>query len=186
MTVSARPTLKPALPRRARTPVSRREFLYYLLGGSGALLAAGTCAGVTWFARQNMNTKLEGGVALDLKWLPTLPNDPALFRPASCWLVNVEGKLLALSGICTWRPSLVMWSPLGQRYQCPSCGSLFALDGSSREGPALHGLDTIYFEMEMKDGTVQTALDAKAFDRSSVRAITLYPNIKIQGKSRGS
>lgn len=29
--------------------VNRREFLYYLLGGSAALIAAGSCGAVAWF-----------------------------------------------------------------------------------------------------------------------------------------
>jgi Rieske Fe-S protein len=201
MTISARPTPKAAPPHPAGTPVSRREFLYYLLGGSGALLVAGTCAGVTWFSQKVVRYGLDSGVfLLDLSMLPQIGtirerNEPGLavesspfyFQDGYSWLVHMPEGLIALDAQCTYahQPARVKWVNIENHFMCPWCGSRFNLAGGYIWGSAPRDLDRFALEVTTPDGTPTTPLDGSPIPIVGATRVVLDTTRRIPGKARG-
>jgi cytochrome b6-f complex iron-sulfur subunit len=185
MTAAARPTPKSALPHPAGTSISRREFLYYLLGGSGALLAARTCAGVAWFSQKSVRYGLDSGVfLLDLATL--LPDNLQItnFPDGRAWLVRLDNGLEAYFGECTADRVLYRWVPTNHRFECPRCGSKFRLDGTWIEGPARRDLDRFVLEVTTSDSTHTTLLDGSPVPVDGAARIVLDTTRRILGRAR--
>ena len=53
-----------------------------------------------------------------------------------------DGKLTALSPLCTHMGCMVQWNPAERSWDCPCHGSRFATDGAVLHGPAIDGLAT--------------------------------------------
>jgi len=67
-------------------------------------------------------------------------------------VVKKDGKVMAMSAICTHAGCTVATNDGDKTLDCPCHGSRFNLDGSVKEGPASKPLATI--EVEEKDGWV--------------------------------
>src|SRR5260370_40562213 len=87
--------------------VSRREFLYYILGASMALLLAETTGAIVWFSLPRFRAGEFGGVfSVDPSILPpkgTLdnPTTPVGVPAGKFWLSQTNDGLLAMSMVCT-------------------------------------------------------------------------------------
>ena len=57
------------------------------------------------------------------------------------WLVKQEGKLVALSNICTHLGCIPNWMPGDLKFKCPCHGSGFYVSGINFEGPAPRPLE---------------------------------------------
>jgi nitrite reductase/ring-hydroxylating ferredoxin subunit len=168
----------------APTP-SRREFLNYAFGASIALMLAGSCGGLVWFTQQIPKKNVLGGVfTLDLAAVPTTPTVPAVFTPASAWLVNLDGRLVAFDAHCPFDRQLVKWAHVNQRFECPACGSKFQLDGSWIEFAAPRDLDRYVLEVRTTNGSRMTPPNGDPVSIEGAKSILLYTNNKILGKPR--
>ncbi len=57
------------------------------------------------------------------------------------WMVRTEGKLVALSNICTHLGCIPNWLPSEKKFKCPCHGSGYYLNGINFEGPAPRPLE---------------------------------------------
>lgn len=57
------------------------------------------------------------------------------------WIVKSEGKLFALSNICTHLGCIPNWKPLNRIFECPCHGSGYYLNGINFKGPAPRPLE---------------------------------------------
>lgn len=127
----------------AKQSLNRREFLSYLSMGWIAFSAA--CAGLASlafrFSYPNVNfepemdfiagriTDYESGV--DERWK----------NGYGVWMVKQEGRLAALSNICTHLGCIPSWLPAELKFKCPCHGSGFYASGINFEGPAPRPLE---------------------------------------------
>jgi cytochrome b6-f complex iron-sulfur subunit len=179
------------------SPMTRREFLYYIWFGSMALLTAQAGAALLWFAYPRFKAGTFGGIfEIDIAELPPVDAAPKAFSGGRFWLVNIgDGIVGDARQPATWRPAkgakalymicvhlgcLYSWIPTNNRFECPCHGSKYLSSGTAVAGPANRNLDV--FEMEAVDdaGTV--------IDKTEV--ITLADNttegrsISIEGATR--
>ncbi|NJO84044.1 MAG: Rieske 2Fe-2S domain-containing protein [Blastochloris sp.] len=150
---AAAPAAETALP-------NRREFLYYIWGGSLALLLGQATAGLIWFALPRFAEGTFGGVfSVGGDRLPQADSEPVTVPEGRFHLANVEQGVVVLYAVCTHLGCLPAWVGASHRFECPCHGSKFELDGAYIEGPAPRGLDrfatTIYFD----DGTSATSAE---------------------------
>ena len=101
-----------------------------------------------------------GGLGMVRFLFPTVPFEPPMvFRtqPLSgfaansvtenwketnaVWMVNVDGKILAISTVCTHLGCTPNWLEAEQKFKCPCHGSGFYKDGINFEGPAPRPLE---------------------------------------------
>lgn len=57
------------------------------------------------------------------------------------WMVKQEGKLVALSNICTHLGCVPNWLPAELKFKCPCHGSGYYMSGINFEGPAPRPLE---------------------------------------------
>lgn len=57
------------------------------------------------------------------------------------WVVNSEGKLFALSNICTHLGCIPNWNPTNFTFDCPCHGSGYYISGINFKGPAPRPLE---------------------------------------------
>ena len=70
----------------------------------------------------------------------------------SCWVIEREGKLMALSTSCPHLGCAVDYDPEGQKFKCPCHRSAFTLDGKVEEGPSPRSMDAL--ELKEESGLV--------------------------------
>src|SRR5579859_1736586 len=97
-------------------PITRREFLYYLLGASGLALAAGTCGAASWLTIPHRSFNPQGGFfVFSPAQIPSPQDVPHLYvnerfvpmelgiyitSSTNFWLSTVDQGLFALRGAC--------------------------------------------------------------------------------------
>ncbi len=123
--------------------LNRREFFSYLTVGWIAL--TGAIAGLASLAFRysfpNVNfepvmdfiagNKEEYEVGVDERWKNLY----------GVWMVKQEGKLFALSNICTHLGCIPNWLPAEKKFKCPCHGSGYYTSGVNFEGPAPRPLE---------------------------------------------
>ncbi len=71
------------------------------------------------------------------------------FKPQNVWIVHLaDGKLVALSTICTHLGCIPNWIAADQKFKCPCHGSGFYVDGVNFEGPAPRPLERLRITLE--------------------------------------
>lgn len=70
----------------------------------------------------------------------------------SCWVIERDGKLTALSTTCPHLGCAVDYDAAAQKFKCPCHRSAFGLDGKVEEGPSPRPMDTL--EVNEADGLV--------------------------------
>lgn len=70
------------------------------------------------------------------------------------WMVKQEGKLVALSNICTHLGCIPNWMPSELKFKCPCHGSGYYMSGVNFEGPAPRPLERYAISMTPK-GTIK-------------------------------
>lgn len=165
---------------------NRREFLYYM-GGASVFLLAGE-AGLLLSKFLNpppVYGERSGVFKVDLNDLPEVGFTPANFPQGLYWLVNTEQGLLALDGWCTTRhEALVKWVPINRRFECPSCGAKFRINGDYIEGPAKRGLDQYLIEITTDRRTISTPMDGSPVSLDGAQQVIINSIGRIPGKPR--
>ncbi len=165
---------------------NRREFLYYL-GGAGLLLfTGGLGVGLSKYLNPLPRYGERSGIyKIDLKDIPEVNSAPKYFAEGRYWLVNTSQGLIVLDSWCTWRHNtLIKWVPTNYRYECPSCGSKFQIDGKWIEGAAKRGLDQFTLEVTTDEGTVTTPTDGSPVSIEGSRQIVVNSTGRIPGVAR--
>lgn len=134
---------------------SRREFLYYIWGGSIVLLLGQATAGLVWFALPRFKEGEFGGTfrfaGADL---PAAGDAPLAVPSGRFHIAHLEDdRLVVLYGVCTHLGCLPKWNEADVRFRCPCHGSQFERDGAYIEGPAPRGLDRFHLTINFADGT---------------------------------
>ncbi|MFN8530863.1 MAG: hypothetical protein U0670_19845 [Anaerolineae bacterium] len=78
----------------------------------------------------------------------------------------------------------VRWSDSNHRFECPACGSKFALDGSYIEGIAPHGMNYFALEVVTAQGTRRTDGYPQPISIEGAESIVVDTNILWQGLPR--
>ncbi|TNE97898.1 MAG: ubiquinol-cytochrome c reductase iron-sulfur subunit [Deltaproteobacteria bacterium] len=126
-----------------RQQLNRREFLSFLSLGWITFTAA--CAGLASlafrFSYPNVNFEPE------MDFLAGRPEDyeegvdERWKNGYGVWVYKNEGKLVALSNICTHLGCIPTWLPAELKFKCPCHGSGYYPNGINFEGPAPRPLE---------------------------------------------
>lgn len=102
------------------------------------------------------------GILLDLKGrpLPVGESVRVAAHPLAMPLLLArvsERHLAAVTGVCPLDASDLLWSHGADRVACPSCASLWRLDGAPTRGPARHALRSFPVSETAGLATIRTA-----------------------------
>jgi len=159
------------------TPMTRREFLYYVWGASMALFMAEFGGALVWFVLPRFKEGEFGGIfSLDLGQIPPADSGPSEFAAGRFWLVNlgpqavqdprqpadypVQPGVKALYKVCVHLGCLYKWVPTNDRYECPCHGSKYLLTGARIDGPARRNLDVFIVQAVDASGNVMAETQA--------------------------
>lgn len=140
----------------SKQSLNRREFFSYLTVGWVMFAAAvgGLLSLAFRFTYPNVNFEPE------MEFLAGTPNDyvsgvdERWKYSYGVWIVKQEGKLIALSDICTHLGCIPNWLPVELKFKCPCHGSGFFMSGINFEGPAPRPLER--FKISLKpDGKIK-------------------------------
>jgi cytochrome b6-f complex iron-sulfur subunit len=151
----ARPA--PSVTQRIRdkaaraTTITRRGFSMALAVGWGSFAAAAAILGAATqsfmapkISREPPSTFRAGKVADFI--------DPKVYeqhKDKNVWIVHLpEGKLIALSTICTHLGCIPNWLANDAKFKCPCHGSGFYMNGVNFEGPAPRPLERLKIQIE--------------------------------------
>ena len=70
------------------------------------------------------------------------------------WMVKQDGKLVALSNICTHLGCIPNWLPAELKFKCPCHGSGYYMSGVNFEGPAPRPLERVALRLA-SDGMLE-------------------------------
>lgn len=136
--------------------LNRREFFSYLAVGWIAFTAAvgGLLSLAFRFSYPNVNFEPE------MDFVAGRPEDfeegvdERYKNGFGVWMVKIEGKLFALSNICTHLGCIPTWMPADLKYKCPCHGSGFYMNGINFEGPAPRPLERYKVSLQV-DGRIK-------------------------------
>lgn len=123
--------------------LNRREFFSFLTVGWVAFTAAtgGLLTLAFRFSYPNVNFEPE------MSFTAVGPSefetgvDERYKNGFGVWMVKMEGKLFALSNICTHLGCIPSWMPAERKFKCPCHGSGYYMNGINFEGPAPRPLE---------------------------------------------
>lgn len=126
-----------------RQQLNRREFFSYLSVAWISFTAAvgGLLSLAFRFSYPNVNFEPE------MEFLAGLPIeyaggvDERWKNQYGVWMVKMEGRLFALSNICTHLGCIPNWLPAESKFKCPCHGSGYYMSGVNFEGPAPRPLE---------------------------------------------
>lgn len=139
-----------------RKQLNRREFFSYLSVAwvTFTAAAAGLLGMAFRFSYPNVNFEPEmdfiaGRVedyeeGVDERWT----------NGFGVWMVKEEGKLVALSNICTHLGCVPTWMPAELKFKCPCHGSGYYTNGINFEGPAPRPLERFKITLT-PEGTIK-------------------------------
>ena len=70
------------------------------------------------------------------------------------WIVNVDGKILAISTVCTHLGCTPNWLNSENKFKCPCHGSGYYMNGVNFEGPTPRPLERFHVYVNPEDGFV--------------------------------
>lgn len=176
------------------SPVSRREFLYYIWGASIALLLGQAGAAIIWFALPRFREGEFGGIiAVPLEDVPAAGSAP-VNNPTGRFHVShtADGGFVVLYGVCTHLGCLPKWEPVNTRFACPCHGSQYQLDGRWITGPAPRGLDRFPVTIVLADGSSRSnggdgmPIDISDISVSDIVAINVNTGSRVMGPAHGA
>ncbi|MBI3244170.1 MAG: ubiquinol-cytochrome c reductase iron-sulfur subunit [Chloroflexi bacterium] len=175
------------------TPMTRREFLYYVWGASMALFMAESAGALIWFALPRFREGEFGGkITLDVTAIPGVDTGPKDFPEGRFWLVNLgpqsasdprrpdvypaQQGLMAIYKVCVHLGCLYKWVPTNNRFECPCHGSKYLADGVRVDGPARRNLDKFVLEAQDDNGnTLAKTAVGNANDDANAGAPIVLP-----------
>ncbi|OEF95782.1 Rieske (2Fe-2S) protein [Desulfuribacillus alkaliarsenatis] len=79
-----------------------------------------------------------------------------MFQGKSVYLLRVDGKYLGFQGICPEDKQLIFWRAHSKQFYCPSCGSVYNLDGSCQQD---ENLSLTTYPARLHDEAIQLRVD---------------------------
>ena len=70
------------------------------------------------------------------------------------WMVNVDGKIIAISTVCTHLGCMPNWLQAENKFKCPCHGSGYYMNGVNFEGPTPRPLERFHIYVDPADGLV--------------------------------
>ena len=139
-----------------RQRLNRRTFFSFLAVGWATFTAAmgGLTALIFRFTYPNVNFEPE------MDFIAGNPEDfeegvDERFKNGyGVWMVKQEGRLVALSNICTHLGCIPTWMPAELKFKCPCHGSGYYMNGINFEGPAPRPLER-YMISTLPDGRIK-------------------------------
>jgi len=164
------------------TPMTRREFLYYVWGASMALFMAEFGGAILWFALPRFRAGEFGGkFTLPVSEIPAVDAEPKDFPAGRFWLINlgpqraadsrqpadypVKEGVAAVYKVCVHLGCLYKWVTVNDWFECPCHGSKYLASGARTDGPATRNLDV--FIMRALDANGNELAKTKAGDPTS-------------------
>ena len=123
--------------------LNRREFFSYITVGWIAFTSAASMLGAFVFRYINPNVNFEPVQ----DFIAGKPSDFAngvdeRFKELyGVWIYKNDGKLVAMSNICTHLGCIPNWQPAEMKFKCPCHGSGYYPNGINFEGPAPRPLE---------------------------------------------
>ncbi|MGB0452754.1 MAG: ubiquinol-cytochrome c reductase iron-sulfur subunit [Bacteriovoracaceae bacterium] len=136
--------------------LNRREFFSWL--GVGWVTFTAACAGLVSLAFRfsypnvNFEPEMEFNAGRPEEYETGV--DERWKNGFGVWIVKQEGKLVALSNICTHLGCVPTWMPAEMKFKCPCHGSGYYMNGINFEGPAPRPLER-YAVTTNPDGTIK-------------------------------
>lgn len=123
--------------------LNRREFFSYLTVGWVALSTAlaGLAGLALRFTYPNVNFEPEMDFIAGRTDDYDMGVDERWKNGFGVWMVKEDGKLFALSNICTHLGCVPNWLPAELKFKCPCHGSGYYMSGINFEGPAPRPLE---------------------------------------------
>lgn len=172
------------------TPMTRREFLYYIWGASMAIFMAQGAGLTLWFAYPRFRAGEFGGVfTLPVSDIPSADAPPKDIVDGRFFLVNAGSEITsddrlpdeypqksgvrALYKVCVHLGCLYKWVPQNNRFECPCHGSKYLASGVRTEGPATRNLDVFTIEAIDADGNVLAATEEVTYEWGGTEMLPL-------------
>ncbi len=136
--------------------INRREFFSYLTVGWVMFTAASAGLASLVFRYTYPNVTFDP----EMEFLAGTPGDfpegvDERFKNAyGVWMVKMEGRLVALSNICTHLGCIPTWLPGELKFKCPCHGSGYYMSGVNFEGPAPRPLERYKISLQ-PDGKIK-------------------------------
>lgn len=136
--------------------INRREFFSYLTVGWVMFTAALAGLATLAFRYSYPNVTFDP----EMEFLAGAPGDfpegvDERFKNAyGVWMVKQEGRLVALSNICTHLGCIPTWLPGELKFKCPCHGSGYYMSGINFEGPAPRPLERYKISLQA-DGKIK-------------------------------
>jgi cytochrome b6-f complex iron-sulfur subunit len=192
----------PATTATSASPMTRREFLYYIWAASMALFTAELGGAILWFAVPRFAAGEFGGVfELDVSEVPPADSGPKSYDAGRFWLVNIgEGNISdprlpadypqtpgikALYKVCVHLGCLYKWVPTNDRFECPCHGSKYLPSGVRVDGPASRNLDVFIVQAVDANGNVlsETSEDGASVDVAGAARLRINTGRRLVGAS---
>lgn len=156
------------------SPMTRREFLYYIWGASMALFMAQGAGLTLWFAYPRFREGEFGGVIrVPVGNVPAPDSEPFDVAEGRFFLVNIgdvqanDSRMSEAAGdfpqtkgvkaiykVCVHLGCIYKWITVNDRYECPCHGSKYLANGVTIAGPAARNLDTFVIRAVDANGNV--------------------------------
>ncbi len=126
-----------------RVQLNRREFFSFITVGWVAFASAAAGLASLAFRYTYPNVVFEP----EMDFIAGFPTDyeegvdERWKNGFGVWMVKQEGKLVALSNICTHLGCVPNWLPAELKFKCPCHGSGYYMNGVNFEGPAPRPLE---------------------------------------------
>lgn len=136
--------------------LNRREFFSYITVGWVAFTAGvgGLLTLAFRFSYPNVNFDPEMDFVAGLPADYASGVDERWKNAYGVWMVKQEGKLVALSNICTHLGCIPTWLPGELKFKCPCHGSGYYMSGINFEGPAPRPLERYKVSL-LPDGKIK-------------------------------
>jgi cytochrome b6-f complex iron-sulfur subunit len=136
--------------------VTRRKVFGAAIAGWGAFAAAGGVGALALVRFLFPNTSFEPPQIFKTAPKETFAPETVdeTWKDAGVWVVNTEGRIMAISTVCTHLGCTPNWLPGEKKFKCPCHGSGYYINGVNFEGPTPRPLERFAVTVDPTDGMV--------------------------------
>jgi cytochrome b6-f complex iron-sulfur subunit len=136
--------------------VTRREAFGAVMAGWGAFMAAGGVGtlGMVRFLFPNVSFEPPQVFKTARKESFGPESVDETWKSSGVWISNTEGRILAISTVCTHLGCTPNWLSGEKKFKCPCHGSGYYITGVNFEGPTPRPLERFAISVDPTDGMV--------------------------------